>query len=80
MDTSPTAVLPMRCSCCDARFRGHASGWRQRSTLLPDSGEQLFVHLCGKCAGWFSGESAIGDFLDAALEHALARRNMRSAG
>jgi hypothetical protein len=40
---------------------------------------QLFVYLCARCASGFADEAAITDFLETALDEAIARRNLRRA-
>lgn len=82
MDSTSAKVPPRRCCCCETRYPldGSADGWRQRTAALAGSKEQVLVHLCATCIGWFPGEPAIERFLAAALEQALARRNLRSAG
>ena len=70
-----TTKLSRVCSCCDSST---ATGpWRQRTAWMLSG--QIFVYLCGRCASRFSSETAMIDFLESALDDAVARRNLRRA-
>jgi hypothetical protein len=70
-----TTKLLRVCSCCHSAI---APGpWRQRAAWMLSG--QLFVYLCARCASRFANEAAITDFLESALDAAIARRNLRRA-
>jgi hypothetical protein len=70
METADTVMLTIRCAACETAFRPRAGvrlPWRRRSVKKADGGE-LAAYMCGKCEAGFSGEPAVLDFLDNALE------------
>lgn len=71
-----TTTIHRVCSCCDSS--NTIGPWRQAMAWMLSG--QLFVYLCGRCASRFPNEAAMVQFLQSALDDAIALRNTRRAG
>ena len=72
--TKPTAVLGMTCCSCNATFQQRVKGggkWRQRFRLVAP-GTEVRAYLCASCAGRFTSDDGVNDYLDADLERQRA--------